>query len=104
MMFLVCVNTNLKPQVGLYTMEHTSFFRFNFGERGREGEREGEKQCCERETSIGCLLYVPLLQTEPASLACAPTRNGTGNLVLCGTAPNQLSHTGQGRILLERIR
>ena len=29
-----------------------------FRERGREGEREGEKHPCERETSIGCLWQV----------------------------------------------
>ena len=31
------------------------FFFFGFRERGREGEREGEKHQCKRETSIGCL-------------------------------------------------
>ena len=35
------------------------FFIVYFRERGREGEREGEKHWCERETSIGCLLYAP---------------------------------------------
>ena len=30
-----------------------------FRERGRAGEREGEKHQCERETPIGCLLYMP---------------------------------------------
>ena len=46
---------------------------FIFRERGMEGGREGEKQPCERETSIGCLLYVPRLDTEHASQACALT-------------------------------
>ena len=32
---------------------------FIFRERRREREREGEKHQCERETSIGCLLYMP---------------------------------------------
>ena len=38
-----------------------SFFKtvFTFRKRGREGEREGEKYQCERETSISCLLYAP---------------------------------------------
>ena len=30
-----------------------------FRERGREGEREGEKHPCERETSISCLSHTP---------------------------------------------
>ena len=39
------------------------FFNFNFyskkvfKERRREGEREGEKHWCERETSTGCRSY-----------------------------------------------
>ena len=63
---------------------------------GREGEREGEKQRCERETSIGCLSHVPWLGTEPATQACALTRNQILNLLVCGKTPNQKSHTGQG--------
>ena len=38
------------------------YFRFDlfiFRERGREGEREGEKHWCVRETSIGCLSRAP---------------------------------------------
>ena len=35
------------------------FYLFVFRERGRDGEREGEKHQCERETSIICLLYGP---------------------------------------------
>ena len=37
------------------------FFKilFIFRERTREGEREGEKHQCERETSIRNLLYAP---------------------------------------------
>ena len=34
-------------------------FIYLFLEKGREGEREGEKQRCVRETSIGCLWHTP---------------------------------------------
>ena len=71
-------------------------YLFIFRDRGREGERGGKKHCCERETSIGCLSCVPWPGTEPVTQACALTRNQTGDLLLCGTMPNQMSHTGQG--------
>ena len=31
----------------------------DFRERGREGEREGEKHGCVRQTSFDCLSHVP---------------------------------------------
>ena len=34
--------------------------------------------------------------SEPATQACALTGNQTGDISLCRTIPNQLSHTGQG--------
>ena len=34
-------------------------YLFTFRERGREGEREGEKQQCARDTLMGCLLHAP---------------------------------------------
>ena len=40
------------------------FLKFIFREREKEGEAEGEKYLCERETSIGCLFYVPQLGTK----------------------------------------
>ena len=46
-------------------------FFSDFRERGRKGEREGEKHQCERETLIDCLLYAPLLGSESATQACA---------------------------------
>ena len=33
----------------------------------------------------------------PATKTCALTRNQTGDLLLCGLMPNQLSHNGQGQ-------
>ena len=39
----------------------------DFRKRGREGEREGEKRLCERETLIDSLLHVLQLGIEPAT-------------------------------------
>ena len=44
-------------------------------ERAGKGGREGEKNLCEREASIGCLLYVVQQGTEPATQARALTSN-----------------------------
>ena len=64
---------------------------------GREGEREGEKY------EISRLSYTPQPGTEPATQACALTRNWTGDLSLCRTMPNHLSHTCQGnKFILEK--
>ena len=60
------------------------FYLFIFGERGREGEREtlmGERASHQ-------LLPVWAPAGRPAHQACAPTRNRTGDLSLCGTTPN----------------
>ena len=62
----------------------------------REEEREVEKHWCEREALISCLLHAPQPGTKPTTQACALTGNWTGDLLVCGTMPNQLSHTGQG--------
>ena len=39
----------------------------DFRERGKEGKSEGEKDGCERETLIGCPLYVPQPGTKHAT-------------------------------------
>ena len=44
----------------------------DFRERGRKGEREGEKHRCERDTSIGCLLYLSLLWDRTCNLGTCP--------------------------------
>ena len=50
-----------------------------------------------------CLLHASQPETKPTTLASALTRNRTSNISVCGTTPNQLSHTGEGceRILEE---
>ena len=54
-----------------------------------------------RETSISCLIRLPLtppqLGTEPAAQACTLTTSPTSDLSLCRMMPNQMSHAGQGR-------
>ena len=49
------------------------FYLFIF----REREREGVKHRCERETSLGCLLYVPWPAIKCTTSAYALTGNGT---------------------------
>ena len=48
-------------------------YLFIFGERGREGDKKGEKHQCERETLIGCLSHVPPPGTKPATWALTGT-------------------------------
>ena len=93
----MCINTHLYI---VYIHTHIYIF-FNFflllipeREEGREKERE--KHWYERETSISCLLHTPWPGTEPATQACALTRNRTCDLSVCRMTPNQLSHTSQG--------
>ena len=70
--------------LSVYTLfKKILFIYFFFRERGREGEREGEKHRCEREMSIGCLLCTPQPGTKPATQACALTENWTGDASLC---------------------
>ena len=70
---------------------------FIFGERDREGERKRGREALMRERNMDRLplTWAPT-GTEPTTQACALTGNWTGNLFLCGTMCNQLSHTGQG--------
>ena len=71
-------------------------------ERGREGERKGEKHGCERETSVVCL-HTPQLGTKRATSTRALTGNQTGDLLVCRITPSQLSHAGQGDILFFKV-
>ena len=42
-----------------YSFKNLFIYLFIFRDWGREGEREGEKCWCARDTSIGCLSYTP---------------------------------------------
>ena len=66
-------------------------------EKGRKGERMGEKHQCVRDTSIGCLSHAPNWGTWPATQACALTGNQTCDLLVLRLALSPLSHTSQGQ-------
>ena len=59
-------------------------------ERGREGERDGEKYRCDRETLISCLLQVPNRDGTP-NLGMWPDQDPTGDLSVCWTRPTHRS-------------
>ena len=65
------------------------FILFIFRERGRKGEREGEKHQC-----VVAPHTLPL-QTWPPTQACALTGNGTSDPLVCRPALNPLSHTSR---------
>ena len=72
------------------------FTLFYFLEKGEGKEKRG------RETFV-CKKYIdqlplacPQLGTWSATQACALTGSWTGNLLVCRTMPNPLSHTSQG--------
>ena len=62
-----------------------------FLERGRKGEREGEKHQCV------VVSWAPPLGTWPATQACALTRNRTTNPLVHSPVLKPLSHTNQGQ-------
>ena len=66
-----------------------------FVDRGREGEREGEKNI-----NVCLPLKHSLLGTWLKTQACALTGNQTRNPLVCRPALNPLSHTSQGRLHL----
>ena len=73
------------------------FYLFIFRERGREGEREGEKHQCARETLIGCSLHA--LSQRPAEypqLRHVPWLGIELVTSVWGMMPNLLSHTSRG--------
>ena len=63
---------------------------FIFKERGREKEREGEKNI-----NVWLSLASPLLGTWPATQACALTGTQTSNPLVLRPALNPLSYTIQ---------
>ena len=76
------------------------FYLFIFREKGRKGEREGEKYWCERDTLISCLLHT-WLGTWLAHQACVLTGNWTSDLWGHRLALNPLSHTNQVRFYIK---
>ena len=68
------------------------FFKiYLFLDRGREGEREGEKCQC-----VWLPLTCRLPGTWPAAQACALTGNGISNPLVHRPALNPLNHASQG--------
>ena len=66
-------------------------------ERGEGREKEMERNIdVRKKCQLAAFLYVPQPGTKPTAQACALTGDGTGDLLLCGMKPNQLSHTDQG--------
>ena len=61
-----------------------------FLERGREGEREGEKH--------QCVVASHTPPTGPTTQTCVLTGNRTGDPFICSPALNPLSHTSQGNL------
>ena len=60
----------------------------------------------ERERNINVWLprACPPLETWPATQACAPTRNRTGNPLICRPALHPLSHTSQGKMFYHWLK
>ena len=65
-------------------------FIYLFSERGEGREKERE-----RNINVWLPLTYPLLETWPATQACALTRNPTSNRLVHRAAPNPLSNTSQ---------
>ena len=74
------------------------FYLFILREKGREGGRGRETSMWER--NIDRLpLTCPLTGDQNATQARALTGNQTGDLPLCRTTPNPLSHSGHGILI-----
>ena len=71
------------------------FYLFNVREKGREGEREGEKHQC----PLAC----PQLGTWSATQACVLTGNRTSEPLVHRPALNPLSHTSQQQPIMFQI-
>ena len=90
--FLILITFVATWHVTKYTVHDKSFFLnlFIFRQRGREGEREGEKHQC---VVVYCMSP---LGTWPTTQTCASTRNRTSDPLVLRPALNPLSHTSQG--------
>ena len=70
-----------------------------FGRQGKDRRNRRETLMCERIIDR-LTLTRPQPGIWPATQACALTGNQTGDLLVCGTMPNPLSHTSQGSLSL----
>ena len=77
-------------------MFYKDFYLFIFRER-REGEREGEKHQRERETSIGCLLYVSQPETKSTTQACVLTPESNGRPFILQNDPQTTGPQESGK-------
>ena len=94
----ICVSSSEKCLFSPSVHFFKRIYLFIFRKGGREKEREGN---IDAERNIDQLpLTHTLLGTEPAAQSRALTRNRTGDLLVCGVTPNQLSHTGQGPLYI----
>ena len=66
----------------------------DFKEKGRKTEREAP---------FGCLPYTPRLKTEPATQACAPTRNRPLSPLVHRTMLQPTEPPVQGRLAISKI-
>ena len=71
-------------------------------ERGREGEREGEKDQCERETWISCLSHAPPTGAEYTIYVGALTWNRTSHLLVYKMTLNQVTRARAGLVCLSK--
>ena len=67
---------------------------FIYFQRGGEGRRKKERNI------NGLPLACPLLETWPATQACALTGNQTGDPLVCRPTLNPRSHTSQGNCMI----
>ena len=91
-----------QPVIGMFAepwIFPMKLVRFLFIYFQREGK--GGRKILMQERNIDWLpLPSTWTGTKHTTKACALTGNRTSNLLLCGTKPNQLSHTGQGPVKL----
>ena len=68
-----------------------------YREWGREGEREGEKQQCERERDIDRLPFIHAPTRDLThNLGMCVTGNWTRNTLVCSMTSHELTHASQG--------
>ena len=84
---------NFFRKAEIFTLFLFKDFIYFLRERGREGERDGEKHQCVVAS------HMPLMGTWPATWACALNGNRTCNPLVRRLALNPLSHTSQGNSL-----